>query len=219
MDKSPLGSLAPELRNRIYELVLAQDQPVYIIQTSRAYGKYKQDPHRSRRLEIAITQTCRLLRQESTKMFYGFNLFTFAGPGQTAFGNPLNVALGFLESIGEVNAFAVREIHIESHRRTPVYAGPPHPRSEESAEEAKNQLDIASRGADRICQMAPACHVLVDLSFHAGALSFHLPTRSASMERYIKEVLALFVEMAPGVWPSGAVTVTQQIIDAQWNAR
>ncbi|KAF2483330.1 hypothetical protein BDY17DRAFT_310361 [Neohortaea acidophila] len=63
MDRSPLGALAPELRNRIYELALYERRPVSISKNFWA--------------EAALLRTCKQVRQEAELLFYSINDFIF----------------------------------------------------------------------------------------------------------------------------------------------
>lgn len=74
MDTSPLGSLPPELRNFIYELVLIQPSNVCVYKTTRLENSllhFDCEYVNAR----AILQTCRQTRQESRPVFFSCNAF------------------------------------------------------------------------------------------------------------------------------------------------
>lgn len=76
MDESPLAKLPPELRNRIYELALRQENPVRLHWTIWPEEKvHHMDATRSTPTILALTKTCRQIRQESNKLFYAVNRF------------------------------------------------------------------------------------------------------------------------------------------------
>lgn len=62
MDKSILGRLSPELRNRIYELALFEQRPVSVSKNSW--------------IEPALLRTCKQIREEAELLFYSTNDFT-----------------------------------------------------------------------------------------------------------------------------------------------
>ena len=73
MDDSPLQMLSPELRNTIYELVLYQPDGVVV-------SVWDGRPQLKRRAEqrnnpLALTQTCKQVREESVLLFYYINCF------------------------------------------------------------------------------------------------------------------------------------------------
>lgn len=64
MDQSHFGRLCPELRNRIYHLVLEEEDPIAISQESAVEA------------EAALLRTCRQIREESELIFYAVNNFS-----------------------------------------------------------------------------------------------------------------------------------------------
>lgn len=70
MDQSPFGKLAPELRNRIYELVLVE--PDGIIIKSRRHRRPSVTPA----VSCSLAAVCRQTRQECLPIFWGANRFT-----------------------------------------------------------------------------------------------------------------------------------------------
>ncbi|KAK5132759.1 hypothetical protein LTR08_008644 [Meristemomyces frigidus] len=88
--RSPLLSLAPELRNRIYEYIVVYDEPIDFVKIHYAEDRgdgYWQgrgnDDWKARVLakveqatkQPALTQTCSIIRSESLPMFYALNTF------------------------------------------------------------------------------------------------------------------------------------------------
>jgi hypothetical protein len=75
MDASPFSNLSPELRNKVYEYSLQQEQPILI----KAYStpKATKPEHRTNiAYPLGLTQSCREIRTECTKLFYAINTFT-----------------------------------------------------------------------------------------------------------------------------------------------
>ncbi|KAK0861795.1 hypothetical protein LTS02_007553 [Friedmanniomyces endolithicus] len=70
MNNSPLAKLAPELRNRIYELALYVPGPggIRVFITKRGA--------RVNNAPLALTKVCREIRADTVKMFYAVNVFT-----------------------------------------------------------------------------------------------------------------------------------------------
>lgn len=77
MNNSPFARLAPELRNHIYELALTDDAPVVVkghIPAS-AFGPPQVWALTNSR-QLALTQTCGQIREETVQMFHTSNAFT-----------------------------------------------------------------------------------------------------------------------------------------------
>lgn len=72
MDDSIFKRLSPELRNRIYELTFTDSEGIIIQCTNN--GVFKKATVSSP--NIALTRTCREIRQESLKMYYFLNSIT-----------------------------------------------------------------------------------------------------------------------------------------------
>ncbi|EME78977.1 uncharacterized protein MYCFIDRAFT_79889 [Pseudocercospora fijiensis CIRAD86] len=110
MDKSPMGKLPPELRNKIYELVLVKSRPIYV------KSCLETDPNRavictsnSERPELALLRTCKQIQQEATSILYHDNVFTFTsqnGDSALAFEN-------FIKLIGSSSAASLRSCRVE----------------------------------------------------------------------------------------------------------
>ncbi|GAB1733470.1 hypothetical protein NU195Hw_g9374t1 [Hortaea werneckii] len=73
MENSPIATLSAELRNQIYHLVLTHPEPI-VITSSMSGGKAWSRVARRRKL-LALTRTCRTIREESIKIFYAVNTF------------------------------------------------------------------------------------------------------------------------------------------------
>ncbi|KAI7240917.1 hypothetical protein KC343_g4442 [Hortaea werneckii] len=73
MENSPIATLSAELRNQIYHLVLTHPEPI-VITSSMSGGKVWSRVARRRKL-LALTRTCRTIREESIKIFYAINTF------------------------------------------------------------------------------------------------------------------------------------------------
>ena len=75
MDASPFDKLSAEIRNMIYEHALRVPIPIVL----EADGLCTKITSRSVRASVnALTQTCRAIRLETTKMFYALNDFTIS---------------------------------------------------------------------------------------------------------------------------------------------
>ncbi|KAK0854065.1 hypothetical protein LTS02_011678 [Friedmanniomyces endolithicus] len=70
MDNSPFAKLAPELRNRIYELVL------YVLGRSGIKVRLGNRGAQVKNAPLALTKVCREIRADTVKMFYAVNAFT-----------------------------------------------------------------------------------------------------------------------------------------------
>ncbi|KAK1093912.1 hypothetical protein LTR48_001353 [Friedmanniomyces endolithicus] len=70
MDNSPFAKLAPELRNRIYELVL------YVPGRSGIKVRLGNRGAQVKNAPLALTKVCREIRADTVKMFYAVNAFT-----------------------------------------------------------------------------------------------------------------------------------------------
>ncbi|KAK4629644.1 hypothetical protein CLAFUW4_08311 [Fulvia fulva] len=116
MDNSRLAKLPAELRNRIFKLVFTCAKPVNIIVDTSYPGSFKQDASTSQTLPIALTQTCRTLRQETTKMFYANVSSAFSVPpgAQGVHMWPDITAQAFLLHLDTTQAAAVRTIMLGS---------------------------------------------------------------------------------------------------------
>ena len=109
MDSSPFATLAPEMRNRIYEYVLQQPQTV----TIQAHG-IDNNPRITPLVELpqalALTATCKQVRDECTLLFYASNDFLIRqGHGDSAIA-VLNL---FSKEIGKRCSAALRSLTVE----------------------------------------------------------------------------------------------------------
>ncbi|KAM3419893.1 hypothetical protein BST61_g3216 [Cercospora zeina] len=114
MDDSPLGKLAAELRNKIYEHVLIHDKPIHV--NMMHDGLYR--PIRMRlvdqkfnRRPTALLAVCRQTQGECTELFYANNHFRL---GLTAINRGIShniTVLGyFMSAIGVSNRYHLRHI-------------------------------------------------------------------------------------------------------------
>jgi len=74
MDESPLGRLPPELRLAIYEHALAQDDEIEL-KLKYYRGKPALRAGNTKVHSLALTATCKQIRQESKDLFYDLNSF------------------------------------------------------------------------------------------------------------------------------------------------
>ncbi|KAK4494755.1 hypothetical protein PRZ48_014111 [Zasmidium cellare] len=77
MQTSRLLTLPPELRNKIYTLVLVQGAPIQISErsTKPSLAARGATAHYTRLLEPPFLLTCRQIRHEALPIFYGENVF------------------------------------------------------------------------------------------------------------------------------------------------
>lgn len=118
MDNSPLGTLPAELRNNIYSLVLHFQDPFVFA--------YKMHGNRTRfakiskqRLPLALTATCKEVREHTTKLFYATNTFTFL---DTDDNDATYIFDWFTAVIGRPSTAALRSlvfdsVDLEGHQR------------------------------------------------------------------------------------------------------
>ena len=127
MESSLFKKTAPEIRNRIYELALAQPKSVHLIYSEkrgwqRALGDGTQ-------LHIlALTQVCKAVRSECTQLFYAVNSLTIRTGSVVYVPELLD---GFRSRIGTLNGQALRDIIVELPRfvwRGGIWHGGPGPR-------------------------------------------------------------------------------------------
>ncbi|KAK5122088.1 hypothetical protein LTR85_004334 [Meristemomyces frigidus] len=99
MEASPLKKLPAELRNRIYEMAL-QHEDAIIIRTDGAFDELSASG-----LPLALTATCREIRNDTLKMFYANNAFHF----HTTL--PNYATSGFKQWVNNMNANNMSQIH------------------------------------------------------------------------------------------------------------
>ncbi|KAK5131406.1 hypothetical protein LTR08_000942 [Meristemomyces frigidus] len=101
MYDSPFGKLSPELRNRIYELVLAREKP-YRFNISSYYGVKQEIKLPAWKLNtVALPSACKSFHGESTALFYAANKFEF---------NSAENFKSFCAMIGDKNVAALRDV-------------------------------------------------------------------------------------------------------------
>ena len=107
MEASPFVTLAPELRNRIYDLALSEYEAIIIDKDYRKDGIYVVYPKQSMSLflrGLALTYTCKQLREECTRLFYACNKFVVD--------DGLSILDKFVAMIGEQNAKALGSVEL-----------------------------------------------------------------------------------------------------------
>lgn len=131
MDASPLNRLAPELRNRIFELALSQQLPIRItnhIRDSRKSGllrfeksdRYGGKFYKSPLQPTALTRTCKQLHSETARLFYALNWFIISAGEFSPTEDPATAAKNavaplrrFEATIGAKNAGALRDVMLD----------------------------------------------------------------------------------------------------------
>lgn len=111
MEQSPLQTLPPELRNRIYKLVFTHEEPIEL----SAWDDDVEDPlmfsdEAFVENYLALTRTCRVAREESTQHLYASNTFMF---DVDAAREPLFALDCFQTAIGKANAAALKAVIIK----------------------------------------------------------------------------------------------------------
>lgn len=112
MESSSFSKLAPELRNRIFEMALSYPDPTSIDESCKRRCK---DALRARNPR-ALTMTCRKINLDTRSMFFAVNRFSFSTPG---YHTPSSVSPQLLANlrvwlrlIGPANAELLRQFHV-----------------------------------------------------------------------------------------------------------
>ncbi|KAK5131412.1 hypothetical protein LTR08_000948 [Meristemomyces frigidus] len=106
LDASPLGTLSPEIRNSIYELVLTRTEPF-------AIGITSMQTHLGKRIDKAelgcrgLLLTCKYISAECAQLFYAINRFIVTGSRKKNSFEALEI---FSDKIGKLNAAAFRQV-------------------------------------------------------------------------------------------------------------
>ena len=136
MEKSPYERLAPELRNRIYELALRCERPLEISHFPSAHGGYWREM--SRQINgLALALTCKRVHEEAAWLFYAINTFFFFHDTTK---NGIANLRAFRGVIGTVNSSAMRSVVID---RAISKASPDEPFLQQLCDEAKIHPDCA----------------------------------------------------------------------------
>ncbi|KAK1824779.1 hypothetical protein LTR12_000836 [Friedmanniomyces endolithicus] len=121
MDPSPLLELAAELRNRIYELTFT-NPPIELTWTTDYPSVPRAEPHTNRRLGLALTATCKQIKQECGRgMFYANNDFVISCRlGNSGYSMDdtgyADVIRRFIATIGFGNALMARTLSLSQAR-------------------------------------------------------------------------------------------------------
>jgi len=107
MDNSPLNKLPAELRNYIYELIVAAEAPIHIMYNSHSEPTvaWIHKPQLS-----GLPEACRATHRESMQLYYATNKFSF-----TDFGGQREAKLvqDFCAMTGPTNATALRPVTVK----------------------------------------------------------------------------------------------------------
>ena len=100
MDKSPLGKLSGELRNRIHRLFLVFDDPFFFDTNSAT--DFVSSGLRVRKA-LPLLRACKQIRQEASSIFFGENIFIFNGKLRESQHNQLEIMLlgNWLHQLGD----------------------------------------------------------------------------------------------------------------------
>ena len=113
MNESPFSKLAPELRNSVYELVMSDDSPVCITITEDG-KRVARDVDSSIAHGVALTATCKQMRDECTQLFYACNEFHFTS---------VEALDTFCEIIGPLNVKVMQSKPVYPFRITYFFGG------------------------------------------------------------------------------------------------
>ena len=107
MDSSSLGKLPAELRNRIYEMVLTQSEPIQLrtVWGCRFRPRYMQQPQL-----VSLFSVCRQTQQECASLFYSQNGFMVP---QTTMNGYKHSLKSFIAAIGPRNADSLRKVTVQ----------------------------------------------------------------------------------------------------------
>ncbi|WPB01636.1 uncharacterized protein RHO25_006266 [Cercospora beticola] len=110
MDASPLGALAAELRNMIWELAVTHDD--HILVAPRSCGNNTEHKASSTRNEhvTAMLAVCKQMRSECSALFYSLNTFEVR-TGCHNWRDTSSITAKFYKSIGHQNRQNVRSMY------------------------------------------------------------------------------------------------------------
>ncbi|KAK5124133.1 hypothetical protein LTR85_001836 [Meristemomyces frigidus] len=75
MENSPFARLAPELRNRIFELALKSDDPIVIFERYFYNGTVRLFGAEGQSRPTSLFRTCKTIHNEAAQLFYAINTF------------------------------------------------------------------------------------------------------------------------------------------------
>lgn len=122
MERSPLNRLPAELRLNIYEFALtlsskrapALVRPPYTETSYKVFVKYTMKGNDINYFQLALTQTCRAIRHETSGLFYKLNIFRIVeDDGWEREFSPMTAFFDFLDHIGPQAISALRDLQVE----------------------------------------------------------------------------------------------------------
>ncbi|KAI6866767.1 hypothetical protein KC343_g6097 [Hortaea werneckii] len=111
MENSPIATLSAELRNQIYHLVLTHPEPIIIISSFSLEGYEIWSQVARQRKLLALTRTCRAIREEAIKIFYAVNTFTYVPSSQGL--RTQELVQGFDKRIGREFAALIHNVVVK----------------------------------------------------------------------------------------------------------
>lgn len=114
MENSRLSKLAPELRNRIYELVVAQQNPIEV--SLMSLNDDMKAPYKWEIIQLsyfALTQTCKAIRSETLQLFYAHSTFVLRDFRHPTICPLRVVAYNFLKRVGTASAGLARKAIVD----------------------------------------------------------------------------------------------------------
>lgn len=109
MDASPLGALAAELRNMIWELAITHDGHVLVAPQSCGNSTEYKAPSLRNKHVTAMISVCKQMRSECSALFYSLNTFEVR-TGCHDWRDTLAITAKFYKSIGGQNGQMVRNM-------------------------------------------------------------------------------------------------------------
>ena len=225
MDRSPLGKLPPELRNCLYELYLVHPTTSNVVNIGEEGDQFTLTTTSTKFTNVALTQTCRLIRQESVQILYAGTIFRIPQQSYDPPSNPFGIVLGYFDYLGDANAALVRHVHIKGHpteARRATYRN-------FGNDVVSTRFSDAMLGADQICSMAPNCIVKVEIPVartidwipqkYLPKLVLHLGRKESRVETALRRLLDPFVEYAAIYGATWACGWMQKMIDVEWEMR
>ncbi|PPJ60796.1 hypothetical protein CBER1_02305 [Cercospora berteroae] len=110
MDASPLGALAAELRNMIWELAITHDDHVLVAPQSCGNSTEYKAPFLRNKHAAAMLSVCKQMRSECSALFYSLNTFEVR-TGCHNWRDTSTIEEKFYESIGDYNRQMTKSMH------------------------------------------------------------------------------------------------------------
>ncbi|KAK4499639.1 hypothetical protein PRZ48_010157 [Zasmidium cellare] len=201
MDNSPLAKLSPELRNRVYEYALIFDDTQLHVTADHYNAKMHTTNECAQLRPLALTTTCRQIRQETSQMFYHYNTFNIHFEKHTEDQDRDETCLlqRFSANMGGVNATNLRRIAVTIGRESFMAEVPGR------VDDIRHQLLVLRTFA----LASPNCEVLCKFSWapRHTSIEYFLPG-----EEWMSDVLLLpLVQFRVGAGPANLSNAITQL--------